>query len=118
MWVRREIIYTPTMYPNLQLHLTEVQDLDISRGAVDNDHYNGIIEPQDEMAANHRLWWEVSISSQYANNILRTRDRQSQIVRTRQGPVQNLMNCLLVFQAFGEHEMRRSYRQRRTQTSP
>ena len=59
------------MYPNLQLHLTEVQDLDISRGAVDNDHYNGIIEPQDEMAANHRLWWEVSISSQYATNILR-----------------------------------------------
>ena len=71
MSLRREIVHTPTMYPDLQLHLTEVQDLNVGQSADESDHYIGTIAPQDEMVANHRLWWQVSISSQHATNILK-----------------------------------------------
>ena len=71
MCLLREVVYIPTTYPDLRLHLTEVQDLKVSQSADDTNHYNGTIEPQDQMVANHRLWWEVSISSQHATNILK-----------------------------------------------
>ena len=71
MFLRRETVHLPTMYPDLLLHLTEVQDLKVGRDKGNLDYYVGTIRPQDKMIDNHRLWWEVSISSQRVSNILK-----------------------------------------------
>lgn len=68
--LRREKIYKTAVYPDLLLHLTEVQNLDVRRDVNDLKSYRGSLKCQSEMTESHRLWWEVSISSQRAASIL------------------------------------------------
>ena len=69
--LKREIVHATITYPDLLLHITEVQMLKVSCQIVDDaDVFTGSLAPQEEMIANDRLWWEASISSYYADHVL------------------------------------------------
>lgn len=61
MLLRRETVHNSPVYPDLLLHLTEVQDLNIGPFRDDPGIYQGTIHPQNKMINDHRLWWEASI---------------------------------------------------------
>ncbi len=71
MTLRREIVHTTTSFPDLELHVIEVQALDVGQSTGDPDVFIGTMTPQDQMVADQRLWWEASISSKHANSILK-----------------------------------------------
>lgn len=63
----RETVYTSSLYPDLLLHVAEVQDLEIQQNPASADQYLGIIAAPHQMIDAQRLWWEISISSQTAD---------------------------------------------------
>ena len=71
MFIRRETLHVSHMYPDLLLHLTEVQDLRLGHDQDDLDRYVGTMELQNEMVDSNRLWWEVSLSSQRVSDIFK-----------------------------------------------
>ena len=68
--VRRQTIHACTGRGRLLLlHLTEVQDLIVVQGH--DRHFKAYAAKENAMTTDgNRLWWEASISSQYANDIL------------------------------------------------
>lgn len=71
MTLKRETVHTVPAYPDLKLHMAEVQSLKVTSQSADNvEVFTGSLAPQQEMIADHRLWWEASISSYYADHIL------------------------------------------------
>ena len=69
--LRRETLHPVTIYPDLILHLTECQDLQVRRSSGPESIYSGSIQPPKVMVKSNRLWWEAKISSTNADNILK-----------------------------------------------
>ena len=66
--LRRKTLHPVTIYPDLQLQLDEVQDMSVQETT--KQHYQGTIHEPARMIAVGRYWWEVSISSIHARQIL------------------------------------------------
>lgn len=74
--LRRETVHASTMYPDMLLHLTEVQDLGVfTRPTQTENSYSGSILPHKNMVSADRLWWEVSLSSLNVTAKLNEKDR-------------------------------------------
>ena len=68
--LRRETSHTSRCYPDLSLHLSEIQDLNVQPSTGMHPSYGGSIKTESEMKALGRMWWEVSLSSRSADTIL------------------------------------------------
>lgn len=68
--LRRETLHPVTIYPDLMLHLTECQDLDVRHPSDSESIYSGSIENPKVMDKANRLWWEANISSTSSDSIL------------------------------------------------
>ena len=67
--VRRQICHQSIANPDLSLHLTEVQDLIVQQYTP--RQFRAYAAPEDQMIEDdNRVWWEASITSKVANNIL------------------------------------------------
>ena len=66
----RSTTHRATIYPDLLLHLTETQDLGIWQPTGSDGCYYGSIKTPVQMIDANRLWWEASISSTRAAQIL------------------------------------------------
>ena len=69
--LRRKTLYSSKVYADLLLQLCEVQDLHVSRN---ENEYQGTIKESKEMIDTGRLWWEASIASVSAGEILGVND--------------------------------------------
>lgn len=69
--LRRQITYSSKVYADLLLQLCEVQDLNISQN---ENRYQGSIKEPKEMIDASRIWWEASIASVSAVEILADND--------------------------------------------
>jgi hypothetical protein len=69
--LRRKTSYSSKVYADLLLQLCEVQDLHVSRN---ENEYQGTIKESKEMIDAGRLWWEASIASVSAGEILGVND--------------------------------------------
>ncbi len=69
--LRRETLHPVTIYPDLILHLTECQDLQVRQSSYSKSIYSGSIQTSDAMIKANRMWWEAKISSINATNILK-----------------------------------------------
>ena len=74
--LRRETAHASTAYPDLLLHLTEVQDMDVKQlpGIGVGYHYHGIILVPAKMISAAKTWWEASITSVTATEVLKAND--------------------------------------------
>lgn len=70
MLLQRETVHSSALYPDLMLHLTEVQDLNVSLDQAGLDYHVGTLQSQNAMVDNHRLWWKIAISSHCVSKIL------------------------------------------------
>ena len=72
--LRRETVHSSVVYPDLLFHLTEVQDLAVfvATGKLTgtDTRYQGTILTPARMMSVGRLWWETSVTSIHASNIL------------------------------------------------
>ncbi len=71
----RETSHCSALYPDILLHLKEVQDLGVWQMAGKRQEYHASAKPQFEMATEGKLWWEVSISSSTADVILEENEK-------------------------------------------
>ena len=72
IFVRRSTCHSTAIYPDLVLHLTEIQNLIIDGQSGSKQHYHATAKSPDEMiASGNRLWWEASLSSITVDEILR-----------------------------------------------
>ena len=69
--LRRNTAHKSKVYVDLLLHVCEVQDLNVSR--MDNQYHGTIREPKEMVNAN-RIWWEASITSISAGDVLSEND--------------------------------------------
>lgn len=69
--LRRETLHRVTIYPDLILHLTECQDLQVRQTSDSLRVYSGSIQCPTIMMKANRLWWEAKISSTDADTILK-----------------------------------------------
>ena len=69
--LRRRMTYSSKVYADLLLQLCEVQDLNISQN---ENQYQGSIKEPKEMIDASRIWWEASIASVSAAEILADND--------------------------------------------
>lgn len=69
--LRRETFHPATIYPDLILHLTECQDLQVRQPSHSESIYCGSIQAPNVMIKASRLWWEAKISSTSATTILK-----------------------------------------------
>lgn len=69
--LRRETLHPATIYPDLMLHLTECQDLQVRQPSGSESVYSGSIQPPSVMVRANRLWWEAKISSTNTTNVLK-----------------------------------------------
>ncbi len=75
VFLRRQTAHPCAMYPDILLHLTEVQDLKMKCLGESVTQYSGSIISEQDMTAANRLWWEASLASTSANKILQENDR-------------------------------------------
>lgn len=68
--LRRETLHPATIYPDLILHLTECQDLQVRQSSDSESIYGGSIQSPNAMIKANRLWWEAKISSTSAAAML------------------------------------------------
>lgn len=68
--LRRETLHPITVYPDLILHLTEYQDLQVRQPPDSKSIYSGSIQASNVMVKANRLWWGAEISSVKASTIL------------------------------------------------
>lgn len=69
--LRRETLHPITVYPDLILHLTEHQDLQVRQPSDSESIYSGSIQASNVMVKANRLWWGAEISSVNASTILK-----------------------------------------------
>ena len=72
--LRRETAHSVTAYPDLLLHLKEIQEISIQRKPGPKDYYFGTIDIPAKMISAGKLWWEVTITSITATQIFRGND--------------------------------------------
>ena len=72
--LRRKTSHSVITYPDLLLHLEEVQDLDVQQIPGPGNWYQGAISLPAKMVSTGKLWWEASITSLNAANILKEND--------------------------------------------
>lgn len=72
--LRRETTHSSAVYPDLLLHLSEVQDLAVEKLAGTENQYQGSIYVPARMISSRRLWWEASVTSIHATKVLREND--------------------------------------------
>ncbi|KAL8795559.1 MAG: hypothetical protein Q9195_001980 [Heterodermia aff. obscurata] len=70
--IRRETRHRSTNYPDLLLKLSEVQELSFEISATENEEqcYHAWTKPKPDMVNDGKLWWEVSLASVTAEQIL------------------------------------------------
>lgn len=66
--LNRETLHSVTLYPDLILHLTEYQDLQVRQAS--ESIYSGSIQASQVMIKANNLWWGAKLSSVNANAIL------------------------------------------------
>ncbi len=71
----RETSHRSTLYPDIRLHLKEVQDLGVWQMTGKRQEYHASAKPQLDMAIQGKLFWEVSISSIAADAILKENEK-------------------------------------------
>ena len=69
--LRRETLHPVTLRPDLMLHLTESQDLQVGRASGSGTVYTGTIQASKIMIKTNRLWWTAKISSLRVSAILK-----------------------------------------------
>ena len=67
----RETLHLVTIYPDLILHLTEYQDLQVRQSSESKNIYIGSIQASDVMIKANRVWWGAKLSSINASTILK-----------------------------------------------
>ena len=72
--IRRETTHSVVTYPDLSLYLEEVQDLGVQQVPGPRNYYEGSISLPTKTFSNGKLWWEVSIRSLKATQILKEND--------------------------------------------
>ena len=68
--LRRETLHPITVYPDLILHLTEYQDLQVRQPSDSESIYSGSIQASNVMIKANKIWWGAKISSVNASAIL------------------------------------------------
>ena len=68
--LNRETLHSVVLYPDLTLHLTEYQDLQVRQPSDSESIYSGSIQASEIMIKANNLWWGAKISSVTANAIL------------------------------------------------
>lgn len=71
---RRETTHTVSTYPDLLLHLEEMQDLAVEKLSGSSNRYHGSIQVPRNMIAAGRLWWQASITSMSGDMILKANE--------------------------------------------
>ncbi len=69
--LRRETLHPVILYPDLILHMTEYQDMQVQQPSDSESVYSGSIQASDTMIRANRLWWGARISSINASTILK-----------------------------------------------
>ena len=69
--LHRETLHPVTVYPDLILHLTEYQDLQVRQPSDSKSIYSGSIQASKVMVKANKLWWGARISSVNASAILK-----------------------------------------------
>ena len=72
--LQRETVHSTSVYPDLRLHLRETQDLAIQKLSGMENQYSGSIHVPAVMMDTGRFWWELSITSVRATQILKEND--------------------------------------------
>ena len=67
----RETSHYSRLYPDVLLHLKEMQDLGVWNEAGKKQEYHASARSQLQMANGGKLWWEASLSSMTATEILK-----------------------------------------------
>ena len=68
--LNRETLHSVTLYPDLILHLTEYQDLQVRQASDSESIYSGSIQASQVMIKANNLWWGAKLSSVNVNAIL------------------------------------------------
>ena len=70
LMLRRMTTHTSAVYPDLAIHLSQVQVINLQPLEGKPCIYTGSISTEQKMAAKGRLWWEASLSSLKAASVL------------------------------------------------
>ena len=69
--LRRETLHPCTIHPDLVLHMTECQDLQVRQPSDAEGIYIGSIQSANVMSKTNRLWWEAKVTSINAATVLK-----------------------------------------------
>ena len=69
--LRRETLHPSTIHPDLVLHMTECQDLQVRQPSDSESIYSGSIQSANVMIKTNRLWWEAKVTSINAATVLK-----------------------------------------------
>ena len=69
--LQRETTHSTSVYPDLLLHLREIQDLAVQKLSGTDNQYWGLIHIPAVMMDTGKFWWEVSLTSIRATQILK-----------------------------------------------